>query len=100
MVQLHGILTAYEMRRGGPSEVKEVVFKASTKGKEVKKAEGSGYILEEDEANFVRKLQPGTRRFKGKLPFKCFDCGRIGHYVATCPYKETSAKEVARRNKN
>ena len=35
MVQLHGILTAYEMRRGGPYEVKEAVFRASTKGKEV-----------------------------------------------------------------
>ena len=33
MVQLHGILNAYEMRRGGPSEVKEAVFRASTKGK-------------------------------------------------------------------
>ena len=60
MVQLHGILIAYEMRRGGPSEVKEVVFRASTKGKEVQEAEGSGYISEEDEANFVKKLQLGT----------------------------------------
>ena len=33
VVQLHGILTACEMRRGGPSEVKEAVFIASTKGK-------------------------------------------------------------------
>ena len=60
MVQLHGILTAYEMRRGGPSEVKEVVFRDSTKGKEVQEPEGSGYISEEDEANFVEKLQLGT----------------------------------------
>ena len=44
VVQLHGILTAYEMRRGGPSEVKEVVFITSTKGKEVQKTDGSGYI--------------------------------------------------------
>ena len=60
MVQLHGILTAYEMRRGGPTEAKEAIFRASTNGKEVHEAEGSGYISEEDEANFVKKLQLGT----------------------------------------
>ena len=60
MVQLHGILTAYEMRRGGPSEVKEAVFRTFTKWKEVQKIEGSGYISEEDEINFVKKLQLGT----------------------------------------
>ena len=60
VVQRHGILIAYEMRRGGPSEVKEAVFRASTKGKEVQETEGSGYISEEDEVNFVKKLQLGT----------------------------------------
>ena len=33
IVQLHGILTACEMRKGGPSKVKEVVFRATAKGK-------------------------------------------------------------------
>ena len=37
VVQLHGILTADEMRRGGPYEFKEAVFRTSTKGKEVQK---------------------------------------------------------------
>ena len=86
VVQLHGILTAYEMRRGEPSEVKQAIFRASTKGKEVQEAEVLGYISEEDEANFVKKLQLGTRRFKGKLHFNCFECGR------KCPKKETPSK--------
>jgi hypothetical protein len=81
MVQLHGILTSYEMRRGGPSEVKEAVFRTSTKGMELQITKGSEYISEEDEINFVRKLQTGIGRFRGKLPFKCFDCGRVGHYA-------------------
>ena len=35
IVQLHGILIACEMRKGGPFEVKEVVFRAAAKGKEL-----------------------------------------------------------------
>jgi hypothetical protein len=29
------------------------------------------------EAQFVRKIKGGTQKYKGKLPFKCFNCGRI-----------------------
>ena len=92
IVQLHGILTAYEMRQGGPSQIKEVVFKVCAKGKEKEVVKKSSYISEEEEANFVRRLQPGTGRFKGKLPFKCFECGKVGHYAAKCPYREKHGK--------
>ena len=33
IVQLHGIRTSCEMRKGGSSEVKEVIFRVATKGK-------------------------------------------------------------------
>jgi len=33
VTQLHGILTAFEMRKGGSSDMREASFKASTKGK-------------------------------------------------------------------
>ena len=46
IVQLHGILTACEMRKGGPSEVKESIFRVAAKGKEAEEQEGSGYVLE------------------------------------------------------
>ena len=34
VTQLHGIITAFEIRKGGPSDMREAAFKASTKGKE------------------------------------------------------------------
>ena len=33
VTQLHGILTAFQMRKGGPSDVREATFKALGKGK-------------------------------------------------------------------
>lgn len=81
--QLHGILTTYEMRKGGPLDMREATFKASGKGDYYE----SGHVSEEEEkSNFVKNLQRGAGRFKGKLPFKCFACGRVGHYVAKCPH--------------
>ena len=98
MSQLHGILTAYEMRKGGPSDRRVVAFKASGKGEYYE----SGHVSEEEEeSNFVRNLQRGTGRFRGKLPFKCFACGRVGHYAAKFPHKDKidKGKEPVRWNK-
>eukprot|EP00253_Pinus_taeda_P011867 PITA_11867 len=94
MSQLHGILSAYEMRKGGPSDRREAAFKASSKGDYYESEE-------EEESNFVKNLQRGAGRFRGKLPFKFFACGRVGHYAAKCPHKDKldKGKEPVRWNK-
>eukprot|EP00253_Pinus_taeda_P001678 PITA_01678 len=96
MSQLHGILTSYEMRKGGPSDRREVPFMASGKGYNYEPGHMS---KEEEESNFVKNLQRGAGRFRGKLPFKFFACGRASHYDAKCPYKLDKGNEPVRWNK-
>eukprot|EP00253_Pinus_taeda_P036315 PITA_36315 len=91
MTQLHRILTTFEMRKGGPSDMREAAFEVS--GNE------SEYISEgEDEVNFVKNLEQGSGRFKGKLPFKCFSCGRVGHYIARFPHNKGKMYEKGNRS--
>ena len=75
--ELHGILTAYEMRtRLNESSKREATFKASSKNQTEN--------LDDEEALFIKKIEKGTDKYKGKLPLKCFNCGRIGHFVSKC----------------
>ena len=77
--ELHGIFTAYGMRMGQnePSR-KEAAFKARSKNQLEN--------LDDEEALFIKKLEKGTGKYKGKLPLKCSNYGRIGHFSNKCPY--------------
>lgn len=44
--------------------------------------------LTEVEENFVSRLKKGIGKYKGELTFKCFNCGRIGHFSSKCTFKE------------
>ena len=36
----------------------------------------------------MKKLKRGCIKYKGKLPFKCFHCGKIGRFSYKCPYRD------------
>ena len=75
--QLLGTLTTYEMRivKDKPTSI-EASFKAD-----------ENKDSEPDEAKFVKRLKKGSEKYIGKLPFKCFNCGRIGQFANKCPQK-------------
>ena len=70
--EIHGIFTTYEMRtRQNGSSKKEAGFKSLSKNQSEN--------LDDEESLFIKKLEKGIGKYKGKIPLKCFNCGRIGH---------------------
>jgi hypothetical protein len=79
LYQILGTLTGYGMRiTKGKSTTREASFK-------VEKNIDSD--IDEIEANFVRRLKKGSGKYKGKIPFKCFNYGKIVHFANKCPHK-------------
>jgi hypothetical protein len=70
--QLLGMLTAYEMRI--------VTDKPTSREASFKADKNEDSEPDEIEAKFVRRLKKGLGKYQGKLPFKCFNCGKIGHF--------------------
>ena len=49
----------------------------------------------------MRKMKRGIGKYKGKLPLKCFDYGKIGHFASKFPYaKDHNSDDENSYNKN
>lgn len=99
--QICGSLIAYEMRiPKGKETSREVTFKAD---KPIEEKVWSCSSFDEEEEKFIRRLKKYTGKYKWKIPFKCFNCGRVGHYASKLPFKKEEnqfkGKEKKKSNK-
>lgn len=87
MDELFGSLIAYEVTKNSDAFLrKEVAFNTFKRDKEVASHKGSSEDFDEEVEKFVRKLKRGSKKYKGKLPLKCFNYGKVGHFATKCPY--------------
>jgi hypothetical protein len=78
--KLLGTLTAYEMRISKDKSI--------TRESSFKEGKNTDSELDDIEAKFVRRLKKGSRKYQGKLPFKCFNYGKIGHSTSKFPHQK------------
>lgn len=94
MDELCGSLTTYEMRTTSEtSSRKEAAFNSTKKGKEEVTHKRSSEDSNAEVENFVINLKRGFGKYKGKLPLKYFNYGKVGHFATKCPYNETGEDE-------
>ena len=61
--------------------------KSTTREASFKEDKNTDSKMDVVEAKNLRRLKKGSGKYKGKMPFKCFKCGKIGHFASKCPLK-------------
>jgi hypothetical protein len=74
---------------------REAPFKSSKniRNKEKKSSDCCSYELDAKEGSFVRKIKKGSGKYKGKFPFKLFNCGKVGHFATKCPHEKNKSSD-------
>ena len=62
--------------------------KSNTREASFKEDKNINFEMDVTEAKFVRRLKKGSGKYKGKIPFKCFNCGKINHFASKFPHKQ------------
>jgi hypothetical protein len=78
--QIIGTLTTYEMKI---NKDKSITREAS-----FKEEKNTDSDLDDIEAKIVRRLKKGSGKYQGKIPFKCFNYGKIGDFASKCPHQK------------
>ena len=49
-------------------------------------------------STFCEKYQNRYGKYKGKLPFNCFNCGKVRHFDTKCPYEKNESSDEKDHN--
>jgi hypothetical protein len=63
-------------------------YKPTSREASFKEDNNEDFEPDEIEEKFVRILKKGSGKYQGNLPFKCFNCGKIGQFASKCTHKK------------
>src|SRR5271156_34294 len=82
-------ISAFEISRLKTEPKSETTFKASVHNKKSMSSSSNNEEvdteLEEIISMISKKERKGKGKYEGQLPFKCFSCNKVGHFVSKCP---------------